>query len=222
MSDNMLNNPVPFWEHRLSDFSDTVAHEPMPGCGAVAVVSADLGLALVLKGLHLSQHHDATAPRQALIDEGASLKQHLAPLAQEDVAAFEAFMAAVGRDKEEQGRNDAIHAAAETAVEVPLKTAQLCDAALVLTQQAGEHIEQQFVSDALAGARLIHAALHSVLLNINANAGQLGSDAAQGRARLSGDRLAQRANEMLTAITYSAAGRGSGSGSGSESASRGW
>lgn len=213
----MSDNAAPLWEQRLSDFRDAVAREPMPGCGAVAVVSADLGLALVLKGLHLSQHHDATAPRQDLIDEGVSLKQRLAPLAQEDVAAFEAFMAAVGRDENVEGRNDAIHAAAETAVEVPLKTAQLCDAALALTQQAGEHIEQQFVSDVLAGARLIHAALHSVLFNMDANAGQLGSDAARDRARLSRNDLAQRADALLTAITDCAAG----SGEGSQSASRG-
>ena len=208
----MSDNAAPLWELSLSDFRDPVAREPMPGCGAVAVVSADLGLALVLKGLHLSQHHDATAPRQALIDKGAALKQQLAPLAQEDVAAFEAFMAAVGRDEEDEGRHDAIHAAAKTAVEVPLKTAQLCDSALALTQQAGEHIEQQFVSDALAGSRLIHAALHSVLLNVDANAGQLGSDTARDRARLSRDGLAKRADTLLTAITDSAAGRGPGSG----------
>ena len=173
----MSNNAAPLWELSLSDFRDTVAREPMPGCGAVAVVSADLGLALVLKGLHLSQHHDATAPRQALIDKGAALKQQLAPLAQEDVAAFEAFMAAVGRDKEDEGRHDAIHAAAQT-----------------------------------AGSRLIHAALHSVLLNVDANAGQLGSDTARDRARLSRDGLAKRADTLLTAITDSAAGRGPGSG----------
>ncbi|HDZ46146.1 hypothetical protein LCGC14_0055280 [marine sediment metagenome] len=203
----MWNNAATLWEHRLSDFRDTVAREPMPGCGAVAVISADLGLALVLKGLHLSQHHDATAARQVLIDEGAALKQHLAPLAQEDVTAFEAFMAAVGRDEEDEGRNEAIHAAAETAVEVPLKTAQLCEAALVLTQQAREHIEQQFVSDALAGARLIHAALHSVLLNVDVNASHLGSDASRVRFRLCRDGLAQRADRLLSAITDTAAGR---------------
>lgn len=208
----MSNNAAPLWEQSLNDFRDTVAREPMPGCGAVAVVSADLGLALVLKGLHLSQHHDASVPRQALIDEGAALKQRLAPLAQEDVAAFEAFMAAVGRDEEDEKRNDAIHAAAEMAVNVPLKTAQLCVATLELTQQAREQIEQQFVSDALAGARLIHAALHSVLLNVDANAGKLGSDAAH-RATLSRDRLAQRADALLTAITASATRRESGAGS---------
>lgn len=203
----MWNNAATLWEHRLSDFRDTVAREPMPGCGAVAVISADLGLALVLKGLHLSQHHDATAARQVLIDEGAALKQHLAPLAQEDVTAFEAFMAAVGRDEEDEGRNEAIHAAAETAVEVPLKTAQLCEAALVLTQQAREHIEQQFVSDALAGSRLIHAALHSVLLNVDVNASHLGSDASRVRFRLCRDGLAQRADRLLSAINDTAAGR---------------
>ncbi|MGQ7260299.1 cyclodeaminase/cyclohydrolase family protein [Vreelandella sp. V005] len=197
----MPDNTAPLWEHRLSDFSDTVAREPMPGCGAVAVVSADLGLALVLKGLHLSQRHDTTALRQALIDEGGSLKQRLAPLAQEDVAAFEAFIAAVGRHEEDEGRQSALHAAAATAVEVPLKTAQLCAAALALTQQAEEHIEQQFISDAHAGARLIHASLHSVLLNVDANAKQLGSDAARGKARLSRDDLSQRADALLTAIT---------------------
>lgn len=206
MSDNMLNNPAPLWEQRLSDFRDAVAREPMPGCGAVAVVSADLGLSLVLKGLHLSQHHDANSPRQALIDEGASLTQRLAPLAQEDVAAFEAFMAAVARDKEDEGRLDAIHAAADKAVEVPMKTAQLCVAALVLTQQALEHIERQFVSDALAGARLIHAALHSVLFNVDANAGQLGNAAARDQVKLSRDGLAQRGDTLLTATTDNAAG----------------
>lgn len=209
----MSDSAAQLWELSLRDFRDTVAREPMPGCGAVAVVSADLGLALVLKGLHLSQHHNATPPRQALIDAGTSLKQRLMPLAQEDVAAFETFMAAVGRDKEDEGRNDAIHDAAETAVEVPLKTARLCEAALALTQQAGEHIEKQLVSDALAGARLIHAALHSVLLNLDANAGQLSSDSVRDRVRLSRNGLAQRSDALLTSITDNAAGLGLESGS---------
>lgn len=66
----MTDSATTLWRHRLSDFRDAVARKPMPGCGATAVVSADLGLALVLKGLYLSQQHDASAPRQALIDEG--------------------------------------------------------------------------------------------------------------------------------------------------------
>ncbi|WP_457808834.1 cyclodeaminase/cyclohydrolase family protein [Kushneria sp. EE4] len=200
----MTDNTTPLWQHRLSDFRDTVAREPMPGCGATAVVSADLGLALVLKGLNLSQQHDASAPRKALIEEGESLKQRLAPLAAEDMAAFEAFMEAVGRDESDAGRRTAIHAAAETAVEVPLKTAQLCDAALALAQQAGEHIESQFVSDAVAGARLIHAALHGVLLNVAANAGQLGSDDARDRALHARDGFAQRGDALLAAIADTA------------------
>ncbi|ARS52909.1 hypothetical protein B9G99_08450 [Kushneria konosiri] len=192
------------WQQRLSDFRDAVACEPMPGCGATAVVSADLGLALVLKGLHLSQQHHASGARQALIDEGASLKNRLSPLAEEDVAAFEAFMAAVGRDESDDGRQDAIHEAAESAVEVPLRTAQLCDAALALAHQAGDHIEAQFVSDAVAGARLVHAALHGVLLNVSANAGQLGNDAARDRALHARDGLAHRADALLSTITGAA------------------
>ncbi|SPJ32943.1 cyclodeaminase/cyclohydrolase family protein [Kushneria phyllosphaerae] len=189
------------WQQRLHDFRDAVAGEPMPGCGATAVVSADLGLALVLKGLNLSQQHDASAPRQALIDEGNSLKQRLSPLAEKDVAAFEAFMAAVGRDREDDERTQAIHVAAHNAVEVPLETARLCDAALALSYQARAHIEQQFTSDAIAGARLIHAALHGVLLNVDANAGQLGSDAARDQARHAREGLAQRADALLATVT---------------------
>lgn len=192
------------WQHRLSDFRDDVAREPMPGCGATAVVSADLGLALVLKGLNLSQQHDASASRQALIEEGESLKTRLSPLAEADVAAFEAFMAAVGRDREDDGRIRAIHEAADTAVEVPLKTAHLCDAALALAHQARDNIERQFMSDAIAGARLIHAALHGVLLNVEANAGQLGSDAARDRALHARQGLAQRADAVLANITTGA------------------
>lgn len=197
----MTDSATTLWQHRLCDFRDAVARKPMPGCGATAVVSADLGLALVLKGLYLSQQHDASVSRQALIDEGEALKQRLAPLAQKDVDAFEAFMAAVGRDEDDEGRADAIHAAADIAVEVPLRTAQLCDAALALTHQAGANIEQQFSSDAVAGARLIHAALHGVLLNVDANAGQLGSDAARDRARHARDNLAQRADALLEILT---------------------
>ncbi|MCM2972605.1 cyclodeaminase/cyclohydrolase family protein [Larsenimonas suaedae] len=192
------------WQHRLSDFRDTVAREPMPGCGATAVVSADLGLALVLKGLNLSQQHGTSAPRQALIEEGESLKTRLAPLADEDIAAFEAFMAAVGRDENDDGRRDALHEAAENAVEVPLKTARLCDAALALAHQASDHIEAQFLSDAVAGARLIHAALHSVLLNVSANAGQLGSDTKRDRALYARNGLAHRADALLATITADA------------------
>lgn len=39
------------WQQRLSHFRDALAHNPMPGCGAAATVVADLGLALMLKGL---------------------------------------------------------------------------------------------------------------------------------------------------------------------------
>lgn len=201
-------SPEGLWQHGLISFREAVAHEPMPGCGATAVVSADLGLALVLKGLHLSQRHEHDAVRATLIEAGEELKRRLAPLADEDVAAFEAFMAALTMSheapKEQSARKSAIQRAASEAVDVPLRTARLCQAALTLCERAKPYIEQQFTSDTVAGARLLHAALHAVLLNVEANLGALGSDAERDQARLAHDTLQHDADASLARIVRSA------------------
>lgn len=57
------------WQQRLSHFRDALAHNPMPGCGAAATVVASLGLALILKGLHINQQHQTSEARAALIDK---------------------------------------------------------------------------------------------------------------------------------------------------------
>ncbi|MBE0404302.1 MULTISPECIES: hypothetical protein [Halomonas] len=58
------------WQQRLSHFRDALAHNPMPGCGAAATVVASLGLALILKGLHISQQHQTSEARAVLIEQG--------------------------------------------------------------------------------------------------------------------------------------------------------
>ncbi|WP_447927895.1 cyclodeaminase/cyclohydrolase family protein [Vreelandella sp. EE27] len=184
------------WSKRLTDFSDGLAHAPMPGCGAAAGVTADFGLALMLKGLHLGQKHQPSSARAALIEQGEALKRALAPLADEDVAAFEAMMAALQKpkdtDDEQRARKKAIHKAASRAVEVPLETARRCVEALALGQKITAHIEAQFESDATAGAHLLSAAVQSVLLNVDANVGALGSEEEKRRVQQEVDALKNR------------------------------
>lgn len=201
MDDNYHQHSSAIWQQSLSGFRDSLAHQPMPGCGAAASVVADLGLALMLKGLHLSQQHQANAERAALIEEGERLKQQLAPLADKDVIAFEGLMAAFNlpqeNGKEKQARRNAIQAAAAEAVDVPLQTARLCQAALRLGERAGAYSERQFKSDALAGGELLAAAMRSVLFNVLANIDALGSQAEKQLAQAAHDELRQQATILL-------------------------
>ncbi|MBZ5488505.1 cyclodeaminase/cyclohydrolase family protein [Halomonas aquamarina] len=191
MQDAKEHSPV--WEQRLDHFRDSLAHRPMPGCGAAASVTAALGMALMLKGVHLSQQHETSEARRVLIDEGERLKAQLAPLADKDIAAFEGLMEAFqmphGNEHEENARRRAIQQAAATAVDVPLTTARLCREALALGERAGEYSERQFASDAQAGCELLVAALRSVLLNVEANIDSLGSDAEKRHAQAAHDEL---------------------------------
>ncbi|MCB8888245.1 cyclodeaminase/cyclohydrolase family protein [Vreelandella malpeensis] len=161
------------WQTPLDTFRDALAHDPMPGCGAAATVTAGCGLALMLKGLHLGQRHAPRAPRAALIERGEALEQALVPLADADVAAFQAMMAALDRpqqtDEQRASRAEALHRAARDAVEVPLATARRCLEALALGEEILANIETQFESDARAGGYLLSAAVDSVLLNVEAN-----------------------------------------------------
>lgn len=205
MDDRHHQRSSAIWQQSLSGFRDSLAHQPMPGCGAAASVVADLGLALMLKGLHLSQQHQANTERAALIEAGERLKQQLAPLADKDVSAFEGLMAAFNlpqeNGQEKQARRHAIQEAATEAVDVPLHTARLCQAALRLGERAGAYSERQFKSDALAGGELLAAAMRSVLFNVLANIDALGSDAEKQHAQAAHDELKQQATLLLERIS---------------------
>ncbi|WP_447555162.1 cyclodeaminase/cyclohydrolase family protein [Vreelandella sp. EE22] len=199
MVDEVKDNAL--WQTPLATFRDALAHEPMPGCGAAASVVADFGLALMLKGLHLGQQHTPSSKRAALIDQAEALKRLLAPLADEDVAAFETMMAALQKpqatEREKDARREALHQAAGRAVDVPLETARLCRQALALGLEITPELEPQFRSDATAGAHLLTAALQSVLLNVEANCEALGSDEEKHRALEEKETLEQEAQALL-------------------------
>ncbi|RUR33110.1 cyclodeaminase/cyclohydrolase family protein [Vreelandella nanhaiensis] len=205
MKNTKAPHSAPIWQQDLTCFRDSLAHQPMPGCGSASSVVASMGLALILKGLHLSQQHEASEARALLITEGESLKHQLAPLADKDVAAFEELMAALQmpqhNDKQKAARRTAVQAAATTAVDVPLQTARLCQAALNLGERAGSYSENQFNSDTQAGGELLAAALRSVLLNVVANIDSLGSEAEKRRAQEAHDELKQQAAVLVARIS---------------------
>ncbi|MES1946969.1 hypothetical protein C84B14_06458 [Salinisphaera sp. C84B14] len=174
----------------LGAFRDDIQSRPMPGCGAVAANAAADGLSLVLKGLRLTGTNDDDGPGQRLIEQAQRLVAQLGDYADEDIAAFKAYLAA---KKQAHGHesNTALDEAVERINQVPLDTARCCLAALEYSEQAIDEIKPALQSDARAGAQLVHAGLSMVLINVDTNIDGL-EDAAE-RRQLAGQRASLQA-----------------------------
>ena len=191
-----MNPPTSIWDMTLGGFRDAVESRSTPGCGAAAAVSAGIGLALVLKGLRITDGKQRDAERGELIARGEAQLAALGRYADEDVEAFNAYLSAVKRsqasDAERQARERAIQAAVERANQVPLATAHSCLEALKLSVEALTKTADNLRSDTLAGGLMLHAALSSVLINVDANLAGL-RDAAE-REALAAERHALQRN----------------------------
>jgi formiminotetrahydrofolate cyclodeaminase len=181
------------WTLSLLDFREAIVQRASPGCGAAAAASADFGLALVMKGLRISdaKHPDAECKR--LLDKAEQLLETLADHADGDMQAFEGYLEALQlpKDNEEQcdHRRQALYTATREVNRIPLATAETCLAGLGLALQAWPLTEAYLQSDVTAGGLLLHSGLSAVLLNVDANLsglddGQLREDAAHERETL--------------------------------------
>ncbi|MGQ4877860.1 cyclodeaminase/cyclohydrolase family protein [Billgrantia sp. LNSP4103-1] len=186
------------WQWSLTDFRDAIETRGMPGCGAAAAVSAALGMALVLKGLRLSDD------RSALISRGDALCEALARLADDDIAVFGQFLAAAKRAPnaaERAGKQeDEMERAVESACRVPLEIARACRDALALSAEALPLTAERFHSDTRAGARLLHAALLAVLAGLEDNLQGLDGREDREALRQSGRALRAEAETWLTQL----------------------
>ncbi|WP_052326633.1 cyclodeaminase/cyclohydrolase family protein [Deinococcus peraridilitoris] len=165
----------------------------------MAAISGALGLGLVIMALEVSlrrKNADAALPR--VLDNARELLTLLARDADEDVAVFEQFMAALALPKSseaEQHRRAALREAALAASRSPLAAAGRLVTALELAEQSAPLVARSIVSDVGAGAALLGGALRATLLSVDINLGQVDED--QRRA-LAGAReaLAVRAQAL--------------------------
>ncbi|TLX59863.1 hypothetical protein DN824_06710 [Stutzerimonas nosocomialis] len=192
----MSDRPTSVWTHSLERFrQDTAANRPMPGCGAVAAVSASLGLALVLKALRISQGHQEDPRRQRLIEPVETLLQRLGSFADDDMQAFSRYLQAARQP--DDGPGDALQAAARQACAVPLATAHACLEALDLSVSALPLASDVVRADIAAGAVLIHSALSAALLNVDADLPCLDGHDNREQARTLRQRLQTDADATL-------------------------
>ncbi|MES1932499.1 hypothetical protein T35B1_07811 [Salinisphaera shabanensis T35B1] len=153
----------------LGAFRADIESRAMPGCGAVAANAAANGLALILKGLRLTKSKGEDKRRARLIEQGERLEERLGGYADEDIAAFKAYLAAKKNADQDASDDEALERAVERINQVPLATARGCIDALRHAEQAIDQIKPALHSDARAGAQLIHAGLSMVLINVDAN-----------------------------------------------------
>lgn len=172
--------------------------DPTPGGGSAAAIMGAMGAALVSMVCNVSFGkkgcEEAEPELRAVLARSEALRKRLAAMVEEDVAAFDALMAAYKRpkatDEEKLRRAEAIQASLRLATEVPLDCARACGEVIELARRVGELGYQQVISDAGVGVSAAHAALRSAALNVLINAPAL-------KDRAFADRAAAEIDELL-------------------------
>ncbi len=158
------------WPATLASFCDEVAGtNPAPAAVAVAAVTANFGIGLLIKVLEINGKRKSFAgdPQKlkALIDAARRQSEQLRAIADEDIAAVRQYL---GSRHPADARN---------AIEVPLRAARAAVAGLDLCVEASEAIQGVsrglLAADLGAAALLLSAAVRAILLSVDFNRRQL-------------------------------------------------
>jgi len=108
-----------------------------------------------------------------IISSSEKLRYKLSQLIEEDVKAFNNFMATYKMPKETEDekrvRAEKIQEALIEAAKVPLKTAYKCLDIMILSQEVAEKGNINVISDAGVAVLMAEAALESAILNVKIN-----------------------------------------------------
>jgi formiminotetrahydrofolate cyclodeaminase len=176
---------ISLWKTTLENFRDRVANaEPAPAGVSVSAVSARLGLGLVEKVLRIvSQRKDFSGdlgPVRQLGDAARTESARLARYADEDIAAFNEYMAcrrlAKDTPQQREERECAIAAALRTTIEVPMNVARSAIACIDLCTGAAGFVHAFVAADLGAAAELLAGAVRATLLSVDFNLRQIPHD----------------------------------------------
>ncbi len=160
-----------------------------------AAVTADIGLALVVKGLRISEAHGSEPARLELLRTAEALLGRPGAFADDDMQAFSDYLDAARSGEPEQKQ-----AASRQACAVPLALAHCCLEALDLAVRAWPLTDPNVQSDAQAGAVLIHAGLSAALINVDADIGNLDDPIARDQAAQTRRRLQDEGDGLLEGL----------------------
>lgn len=188
--------PTRVSDSTLEQFREAAAgQQPTPAGVAVAAVSAGLALGLLAKVLTVTGRRKALSedtPRlEALIAAAQAASQRMLQLADDDIAAFEAYLAARRRPRateaERQARQQDINSTVDGAIDLPLAAAREAAAGLRLCSEASASAPPALVADLGVAVSLLASALRGFLLCAESNVQQLAPDAALHRERLAAE-----------------------------------
>ena len=145
---------------------ETASESPAPGGGSISAYMGALGAALGTMVANLSSHK-----------AGWDVMRRLLALVDEDTAAFDKIMAAIGMPKgseeEKAARAAALEAATLYATEVPLKTMKAALEVFPIVKAMAEEGNPASVSDAGVGALAARSAVLGAQMNVRINAAGL-------------------------------------------------
>ena len=160
---------------------ETASESPAPGGGSVSAAMGALGAALATMVANLSSHKrgwdDRWEEYSDWAERGKAYHDELLQLVDADTAAFDQLMAAFGLPSNtadaKDTRHQAIQAATQHAIEVPLQVMETSLASMdVIEAMAGAGLAAS-VSDAGVAALCARSAVMGAYLNVKINAGQL-------------------------------------------------
>lgn len=169
-------------EMTCREFADETASEsPAPGGGSISAYMGSLAAALATMVANLSAHKAGWDDRwkefSDYAEQGQAIMTELLALVNEDTAAFNLIMAALGlpkgTDEEKQARAEALEKATLYAAEVPLRTMRAAMKAFPLLRAMASEGNPASVSDAGVGALAARAAVMGAGMNVRINAGGL-------------------------------------------------
>jgi len=168
---------------------ETASESPAPGGGSISAYMGALAAALGTMVANLSSHKPGWDARwkefSDWAEQGQASLKELVALVDEDTAAFNKIMAAIGMpkgsDEEKAARAEAMEAATLYATEVPLKTMKAVYATFPLIRAMAQEGNPNSVSDAGVGALAARSAVLGAQLNVKINAAGLADRAAAER-----------------------------------------
>jgi formiminotetrahydrofolate cyclodeaminase len=178
------------WDSTLENFRTAAASgEAMPAGAAVSAVSASLGFALLAKVLKVSGRRKdfggSTTKLEALLESARAESKRMMQSAEDDVAAFNAYMAAArlphSTDAERETRKRALDAAIRKAIEEPLTAARATAAGIGLCGDAAGMVHAVVAADLGAATSLLVSAMRVFLLCADSNIRQVAADPAAHR-----------------------------------------
>jgi formiminotetrahydrofolate cyclodeaminase len=193
------------WSLSLHDFREaTAADTSTPSCGAAAVVTASMGVALILMALRISETKSADLNRAKLIDTIETLKESLGRYADADISAFERYLdaARLPEDSIQQARKreHQVQEAMQEATNVPLETAALCNDILRQAKEVIPLTAANVLSDIVSGSLIVHGALSAVLLNVDMDVKSLKAADKRRESQSARETLQQQADQHLLSI----------------------